>query len=230
MERLVINRDGVHPTTKKPLYDANGNPLGTGSFFIKGNTLGFEKELLFRPIDVFNRYFYYDAAASRYDGETILFQSKWDEAEGKFTEEEAIDNKGTIRLGRPGKGEFEKLDPMLQQMWRQKAKWQVCIFGLAYLNHLPKPVTVEFNAAGRVGVQLSSYINKNKRPLHDNILRLFLTDNNGNIQPTFEKFASNPEDASIMNPALEEVKSYVKEYNDKIRKLHEDVLIKKGNE
>lgn len=231
MERLVINRDGVHPSTKKPIYDANGNALGKGSFYIKGTATGFESELLFRPIDVYSRYFCYNAKTNKYDGETILFQSKWDEAEGKFIEEEAIDNKGTIRLGRPEKAELEQMDEMVQQMWRTKSKWQLCIFGLAYLNFLPAPVTVEFDASGRVGVHLSTYINKYlKKPLHENVLRLFLTENNGNIQPSFEKFSNNKEDDAIMNPAIDSVRRHIEAYNANVRNQHEDALLKKGNE
>lgn len=227
MERLVINRDGVHPSTKKPIYDTEGNALGAGSFYIKGRDNGFEKELLFRPISIYSRYFYFNPKTNQYDGETILAQSRWDEEEGRFIEDEPIDNKGTIRLGRPSPVEMKELDEVTQGIWRQKAKWQICIFGLAYFASQKDPILVEFDQSGKAGVGLSTYINKYcKKPTQDTILRLSLTPDGKHIKPTFNKIGVEPGDFSTF---VQEVETHVDNYNENIRRQHREAVLAKGS-
>ena len=237
IERLVFHRNGDHPVTKAPVKDMNGNVLGGGSFYIKSDLNNhnppFEKELVIRPLAVYSKYLHWDEKNRVYDCETVYFSTEFDAEQGIFVDTpEPIDNKGTLRCGRPSNLELNNFDdPDIRRAKLSKGRWYLSIFAQVYSANKVHPVTAEFLVGGKVGLDLGRYLRKIDKPLVNNQLRLFSVVNvDKTIHPKleligFKDYTTNP----VAMKALSEVEAYVTAHNEKITEQHQEAVLAKNS-
>lgn len=224
MDRLVIHRSAMHPVTDSVLLDSDAKPMGEGSFYIKGETDLFEKAILFRPLAIAQRYFEYDAKESKYVGQTTYIISSWDNENKKFVENIAYDTRGTIRLGRPTGRELKELDPILQKEWRQRIKWQACIFGIAYFTggNMDGRL-VEYTASGTTGLDLIEFFKDVKKPLSQHLYNLTLERVNDVIKPRFRKYKTDSTASEVIKTKVKEVYNHINTVNESIYNKYTEI-------
>mgnify|MGYP000272919681 CR=1 FL=1 len=221
MERLVINRTNLNPITGAVLYDSVGAPMGEGTYTIKGSADLFDKTILFRPIVSAYKYFAFNAKEHKYEGETVYVYGKWNDNSNKYETNEPIDNLGTVMLGRPPKDELEAMDPIMQDYWRKKARWQMCLFGLADFAGSAESILCEFTYSGRTGVEILDVLNKQKKPWYDTKYHMSTTKLGEIIKPVLKKFKTDNED---VQDAVKETYTYLDNYNAKIAEYHKQAI------
>lgn len=232
MQRLLINRTGVNPATGKPILDMKGEHLIEGSFHLK-NDHNHEKEILFRPIVAWPRYYSYNAKTGKYEGDTVYIRQLWNEETGKYVQDEPIDSNGGIMLGRPAPAVLNAMSEEEQEKWRNKVKWQICIFGVAYFPGKKEGVLVEFAASGRKGMDMLTFLNGFKKPWYQNLFILSLDRNGKHIQPQIRKLKTDllkDMDEGLkgfLKACVDEVYAYGEKMNSHIRDAHEKAMIGK---
>lgn len=225
MERLVINRTNVNPTTGAVLYDAKGDALGEGTFYLKGRPTVFEKGITFRPITTANRYFSFNAKDNKYEGETVYVYSKWSEEQKRYVTNEPIDNKGTIRLGRPDSDQLRLMSEIEQDYWRKKVRWQLCLFGIAYFaGGSYEGDLVEFNYSGKTGMDISEFLGKFKRPWYKTLFTLGTEVQGDIIKPRLTKLKWEPKVEDQVNEAVKETYRHLETINQKLEQLHRTAI------
>lgn len=225
----------MHPITKTPVLNGKGEKMDA-SFYIKNDPTWFQDEVIFRPIAAWQKYYTYNAYKNKYEGETVYIRSTWDDEQKKYIVNQPYDNLGTLRLGRPDTEEFKKLDHFTQQMWRTKAKWQMCLFGLVYFSNKAEPILVEFSYAGKKGMDILEMLKGIKRPLWQQTYITNLELNGDHWQPAFKKLKfelavdMNEQQKTMIKKAVIDTYKHGDAHDAKIMKAHEEALTGKALE